>query len=90
MKKLYEIEYVIRTVVEAHNFDEAYSVANESFQDIVRDTGTDSLDVEVCNELVEGCELPCGWDADCYPYGRGWNEEELRIGEILERQECNT
>lgn len=71
MKKLYEVEVIVRAVIVADDMGDAIRVAMYEARDIVRNDDLDDADV-VC-EIKNAAGLPQGWDAQCIPFGGDGN-----------------
>ena len=83
MKKLYEVEISLTTLVQAESYDAAFWVACGSKHEIMDDL--DIGDVTVLREITTAADLPEGWDDTFFPYG----EPERQIKFILEDLNAN-
>lgn len=77
MKRLFEVEMIVRAVVAADSDTHAWQVAVRDRREIVGDS---DADFDVVTEIKRETDLPEGWDAECIPFGDG-NE---RIAEYLD------
>lgn len=74
---LYEMEYTLRTVVQAESIDDAYAVAESVVREAVSD---EDPSIDCHGEIKEAKKLPDGWDDNCLPYG---GDGKTRIRDIL-------
>ena len=75
--KAYVVELTIRTVIMAHDEDDAFIAARTQFRDIVRD---ETPDVFVEGEICDEDDLPDGWDLGCLPYN---GDGKTRLADII-------
>lgn len=73
MKKLYTVEVTYKVVVIAGSIAEAEKEAQLAAPDVDADL------------YVSAFYLPSGWDGECLPFGDQDGEDELTIGELIEK-----
>lgn len=75
--KPFVVEMTIRTVIMAHDENDAFIAARTKFRDIARD---ETPDVFVDGEVRTEDDLPDGWDLGCLPHNGDGN---TRLAEII-------